>query len=100
VEVCILGDSKYKEEIYFIVKKLENKGDIIYTPTLNKIEDRIEKYNKILVDIKNSKLIILIYDKMNDEHFMFYFGIVFGLDKKYKAISINHIKSLMGKKGD
>jgi hypothetical protein len=58
VKICILGNSKHKEEIKFISKKLTEEGNFVSTPTVDfeNVKDKEKKELEIKKNIIYSKL--------------------------------------------
>ena len=95
MKICIIGNLIHKKEILFMGKQLEKNDNIISLPTLDIIENKEKTYLHILNNIKKADLIILIYKDKKEADFIFYFGIVFGLEKKFRITSIESIKNIL-----
>jgi hypothetical protein len=100
VKICIIGNLLYEKEIIFMSKQLEKKGVVVYCPTLDDIKEKKEVYIHILNKINDSDLILLIYKQKNESDFIFYFGVVFGLKKKFKTTSVESIRNLINYTGE
>ena len=100
MKICILGNLLYIKEVMFMSNELKKKEKIVSTPTLYELENKSDIYPNALKEIKEADLVLLVYRNRSELDFIFYFGMVFALDKKYKLISTDSIKNLMISKGE
>ena len=101
MNLCILGDKIFEKEILFLKNSLEKDYNIVFTPTLKDYDekdydDSSIKYKEIRDIIKMSDYIVLVIEFKNNS-FMFYFGMCFGLNKKFKTVYVNDIDKIIEK---
>jgi len=97
LKICLLGNQKYKEEILFMKKEFEKTGNFVETPNLD-FKSELEKtkmYSFVREVVRCADFIILICESFTDKDFIFYGGLAFGLEKKFRTTSIKSIRNLM-----